>query len=707
VVAIRIVAIAAASLVAAVPTAGLAAQCSDLLAVAAPEAPHLIMADDLVGLRDFGPMDDGYPTDRFLGLSPDGTRIALELRRAMPSSNDYCFGIVIVDLKQAGSARLIATGGEYIRNVVEAHGFPAFTPGGQPALDVPVWSHDGKWIAYIRQDHGSVQAWRAAADGSAVEQVSHVDFDVEAVAWSDDDKALRISGRPGLAAAREAIWKEALTGYRYDDRYLPMASSVPLPRTVPPTETFAIDLSTMAVHPVNAGNRGAVSGNLGMPAPADSVFIAAGRTWTYWAKAGDPNNIASPLHLFASGPAGEMTRCHAAECDHIAGVWVADDRSSVVFLNREGRDHAQTGLYTWAPGMSPRRILVTDDVLTGCELAGPDLVCGRDGWAQPRRLVAIDLQTGQERVLFDPNPGVASWRFGKIQRLFWRNDRGIETYGDLVLPPDHEPGQRHPLIVVQYVSRGFLRGGTGDDYPIELLAAHGYAVLSFQVPPSLGTVAGGKTWEEIARRDRIGWANRWSVESALERGVAAAIATGTVDKARVGLTGLSDGATTVQFALIHSSLFKAAAISSCCSEASTVGFLDGPVLGEWLSHIGYPTLMRPNAAYWKPTSLHLNADKIRAPILMQIPDDEYLGALESFTALKEAQVPVDMYVYPDENHVKWQPAHRMAAYLRSLQWFDYWLRGLKSGAPIVEDQYGHWDALRQVRTVAHAEQATP
>jgi len=707
VVAIRIVAIAAASLVAAVPTAGLAAQCNDLLAAAAPEAQHLITADDLVGLRDFGPMDDGYPTDRFLGLSPDGTRIALELRRAMPSSNDYCLGIVIVDLKQAGSARLIATGGEYIRNLVEAHGFPAFTPGGQPALDVPVWSHDGKWIAYLRQDRGSVQAWRAAADGSAVEQGRHVDFDVEAVAWSDDDKALQISGRPGLAAAREAIRKEARTGYRYDDRYLPMASNVPLPRTMTPTETFAIDLSTMAVHSANAGNRRAASGNVAMPAPVDSVFIAAGRTWTYWAKAGDPNNIASPLHLFASAPTGEVTRCRAAECDHIAGLWIADDRSSVVFLNREGRDHAQTGLYTWAPGMSPRRIVVTDDVLTGCELAGPDLVCGRDGWAQPRRLVAIDLQTGQERVLFDPNPGVAGWRFGKIQRLYWRNDRGIETYGDLVLPPDHEPGQRHPLIVVQYVSRGFLRGGTGDEYPIELLASHGYAVLSFQVPPSLGTVAGGRTWEEIARRDRIGWANRWSVESALEQGVAAAIATGTVDKARVGLTGLSDGATTVQFALIHSAMFKAAAISSCCSEASTVGFLDGPVLGEWLSHIGYPTLMCPNATYWKPTSLHLNADKIRAPILMQIPDDEYLGALESFTALKEARVPVDMYVYPDENHVKWQPAHRRATYLRSLQWFDYWLRGLKSGAPIVEDQYRQWDALRQARTVAHAEQTAP
>jgi hypothetical protein len=34
-----------------------------------------------------------------------------------------------------------------------------------------------------------------------------------------------------------------------------------------------------------------------------------------------------------------------------------------------------------------------------------------------------------------------------------------------------------------------------------------------------------------------------------------------------------------------------------------------------------------------------------------------------------------MFVLPGEHHVKWQPAHRLAIYQRSLDWFDYWLKG--------------------------------
>jgi len=58
------------------------------------------------------------------------------------------------------------------------------------------------------------------------------------------------------------------------------------------------------------------------------------------------------------------------------------------------------------------------------------------------------------------------------------------------------------------------------------------------------------------------------------------------------------------------------------------------------------------------------------PLLMQAPDDEYQAGLESFTALREAGKPVDLFVFPDEHHVKWQPAHRLAVYRRNLAWFD-------------------------------------
>ena len=124
-----------------------------------------------------------------------------------------------------------------------------------------------------------------------------------------------------------------------------------------------------------------------------------------------------------------------------------------------------------------------------------DLEIARDGsfiafgeWVDRKnaRLVAIDLRDGRQRVLLDPNPSIRNLRLGKVQRLEWSTDKGLPVYGDLVLPPDYAGG-RLPVIVTQYWSRGFLRGGTGNDYPIQLFAQAGFAVLSISRPPSAAT----------------------------------------------------------------------------------------------------------------------------------------------------------------------------------------------------------------------------
>ena len=72
-----------------------------------------------------------------------------------------------------------------------------------------------------------------------------------------------------------------------------------------------------------------------------------------------------------------------------------------------------------------------------------------------------------------------------------------------------------------------------------------------------------------------------------------------------------------------------------------------------------------------------------------------MDALESYTACREAGAPIDMFVFPGEYHNKWQPAHRLAVYRRSLDWFDYWLRGLRSTAPGRQAELRLWDKLAE------------
>jgi len=143
-----------------------------------------------------------------------------------------------------------------------------------------------------------------------------------------------------------------------------------------------------------------------------------------------------------------------------------------------------------------------------------------------------------------------------VQRLRFRNAYGTESFADLVLPPDHRPGQQHPLVVVQYTSDGFLRGGTGDEVPIHPLANRGFAVLSFDRPTFSAAALTATSEEELVRANRADWIDRRRVQSSLEIALELAIETGAVDAGRMGISGFSDGGSTVQWALINSDLSK-------------------------------------------------------------------------------------------------------------------------------------------------------
>ena len=79
---------------------------------------------------------------------------------------------------------------------------------------------------------------------------------------------------------------------------------------------------------------------------------------------------------------------------------------------------------------------------------------------------------------------------------------------------------------------------------------------------------------------------------------------------------------------------------------------------------------------------------------MQVPEHEFILSLESFAKLKDAGKPVEMFVFPDEYHVKSQPAHRLAIYERNLDWFNFWLKGEHSTDAAKIGQQARWEAFR-------------
>ena len=76
-----------------------------------------------------------------------------------------------------------------------------------------------------------------------------------------------------------------------------------------------------------------------------------------------------------------------------------------------------------------------------------------------------------------------------------------------------------------------------------------------------------------------------------------------------------------------------------------------------------------------------------------------MKSLEMASAFRDLGRPVEMYVFPDERHIKWQPAHRAAIYERNIDWFRFWLLGGMDDNPAKREQYYRWKEMKDARRV--------
>lgn len=646
-----------------------------------------ITATDLIELRDFG-IPDGTPSrSEIFSLSPDGRFAAVQLRRADVATNSYCTGVAAVDLA-TGRARLLDVGGEPILMRADMHGQADRIIGALHAPP-PAWSPDGHSLIFLRRDHNVTQLWRVAIAGGSARHLTSGNEDIRGFVWAPDGRSIRIAVRPGVAADRAQIAREGRSGYLYDRRFWPMSDAAPIPSSASQIVWRRIDAET--------GRPLATQETEPPPGPAPGLTLEAvsptgARAWTAPA---DSRVFLGPEPLTIERQ-GHLDRCSAPSCaERVVGLWW-EPGGSLLFLRDWGNARAgRIELFRWRPGSNPVSLFATKDDLLDCHYARATLFCARETATRPRHLVAIDPDDGHMRIVYDPNPEFAAVRLGGVERLQVRAADGAFAFADLVLPPDHVAGETHPMVVVQYQSRGFLRGGTGDDYPIFLLAARGYAVLSYNrpIPYASGMIA--PTMDAFQRLNVTGWADRRQVFTALEAAVDAAIARGAVDPTRLGITGLSEGAASTIWAILNTHRYRAAAISSCCEDPSTTRYALGPeYLHETVSW-GYPGPGEDDPAFWAPYSLALGAKRVTTPLLLQMSDHEFRFALEAVANLEHAGKAVELYVYPHEYHIKWQPAHRLAVYTRALDWFDFWLRDRIDPDPAKAAQYARWRALQQ------------
>jgi dipeptidyl aminopeptidase/acylaminoacyl peptidase len=645
-------------------------------------------------------------------ISPDGRYVAFRSEQASVERNTYDTTWYVQRLNGQSPPRRVSEGGVPLREYVSGLVLPS------PAA----WSPDGKWIYYRARLDGRVSVWRAAADGSGARAVTSDTADVREFALSGDGHTLKYS----VGATREDVVAAEVSEYdrgiRIDDtadiaaglfrsskldgrpttqRFLgDWFSTGPLLAKVP-DRWKAVDLLTMATRDLSASE---------LPAPplaaADlspdlsaamkiAMHPGDGRIAVLMPGHKDKGLLMSryvELVMLPDRHASHPVRCVADICQHghISDIQWRPGSDEVLFTAIDyGKGRAQS-IYGWnvATG-AVRPIVLSNGLLSGsqrywdmpCALSSDTLVCVAAEADRPPRLEGIDVASGDRRILFEPNKGLEADISATVPAglMRWEDEQGREFTGQFFEARGARAGHPSPLFVTFYSCDGFLRGGLGDEWPLASLAEQGISALCINAIPEFRL-------DVVAHYDQ----GRAAVDSVVKL----LSAEGRIDRTRVGMGGLSYGSEVTLWTLAHSNAVSVASVSSM--SVTPTYYLFNSLRGAFRSNLrklwqlGAPD---ETPERWREISPTYHLDKIRAPILFQMPEQEYRMALDYALPLMRRH-QADMYVFPDEPHIKFQPRHKLAVYERNVDWFRFWLQGYEDPNPDKAGQYRIWRGMK-------------
>jgi dipeptidyl aminopeptidase/acylaminoacyl peptidase len=658
-----------------------------------PSARRPMTSKDLLSMRDF------YG----VSISPDGKTVAFVVGQPIYETNSYRSGLFVVGTEPGGNLLCLGSAGP-----------PNWTHLGEWEPEAPQWSADSRFIMRRMKAHGSWQVFRWKRDGGKARQVTHVRSDVTAFQWSADGSSILFT----VAKRRDPIAARSLKehGILYDGSLEPWLMrpvvDQKLEQHPEETEDWVHDMKSGAERRAVPSDRKEPEGwkeKLGGEVFDRQGLKAAGKTgniinpklspdgkkaiYQWWMNdAAKSDRLSFPLYIktLDGGPAVRLTDAFWVE-----DYWWSPNSQEVFYLESGGKGRSPVLFVASANSGEPRRLTNTRDGewadQFSLDRSASLAACVHQTNTTPPELALVDLKTGSLRTLVKISPEFQNLELSSPERIEWTNKYGYPGFAYLVKPLGFQEGKRYPLVVTLYRSGDyFLRGGVGDEYPIQVLAANGFAVLSFDAgePPNYKP----GDFDKVLLR----WSSPLaSLEEALrildERGIA--------DSGRRGLTGVSYGVEILSFVISHSNLFQAAS-GSALGGFDPFFYYMAPTgwratLQEWGLN-GLPD--GKSSPRWKELSAALNADRIHAPLLANVADTEYLVGLQLYTRLQEMGKPVELFIYPNELHIKYQPKHRNEIYERNIDWFKFWLQDYEDANPAKAEQYKRWHELRRLQS---------
>jgi len=353
-------------------------------------------------------------------------------------------------------------------------------------------------------------------------------------------------------------------------------------------------------------------------------------------------------------------------------VW--KDAKTLLFSSDEG---VYTTILRYRLGDKTHKLVLEPGkvVFSHLSLAGNRIAFAGDTKKHPGEVYLFDLKKKRLERKTHWNPWLADKKLGRQERIAYKARDGLEIEGVLIYPLDYQEGKRYPLIT--YVHGGpesCVKDGWQTSYSRwgQVAAARGYFVFMPNYRASSGR---GVEFAKMDHKDLMG-----AEFNDILDGIDYLIEKGLVARDRVGIGGGSYGGYSSAWgATKHSSYFAAAVVFvGIADQVPKVYESDIPFE---LYYVHWTLWPQDDPMLFYDRSPVKYASNCKTPTLIlhgkADPRVNPSQSLELYNALKiHGHAPVRLVYYPGEGHGNRRVAAQLDFNLRTLRWFDHYLKGM-------------------------------
>ena len=591
----------------------------------------------------------------------------------------------------------------------------------------PVWSPDGKTLAFLSSRSGDSQVYLLSMDGGEAHALTKISSGADIVKWSPDGKTIAFTSsvypdckdndcnskrdadkeksKVKAHVAEQLLyrhWTHWNDGKRSHLFVVPAdGGSAPRDLTaganydVPPDErsgpgdiNFSPDSKEICFTAVT-DKMEAVSTN----ADLFIVPVAGGEPKRITAQPGfDGNPVYSPdgnfiayhaqltaeyesdrwrvmLYNRQTGKIENLSEKFDRSANELA--WSPD--SKTIYFTAENETQQPVYVMPARSGAEPKKI-IADTYNTAISLSadGKTLVFERTNLTMPAEIFTAASDGSNVRQLTHQNDSILATLEMTAPETFWFDGAvGTKVQAMLLRPPKFDAAKKYPLLVLLHGGpQTMWSNAWGYRWNAQVFSAAGYVALMINRRGSTGY--GQKFTDEIT--------NDWGGKAYIDvmNGIDYTLKKYSyIDETRMAAAGGSYGGYMADWIATHTGRFKAI-VSHASVYDKTAMWATEELWFEEHDMQGAPWVSPENYKKWSPSTYAGELGKFKTPTLVIAGERDYrvpyTQSLEFFSALQRQGVPSKLVVFPDEGHWVLKPQNSQFWYKTFLDWLAAYLK---------------------------------